>query len=82
MDRMLLGIVVVRSHPVILSSCLRLEIRFLSWFSVSGLSNVAAHRRRANNVGSSTETRTRRLVHAAGLPTLLIHQPYHVIRRE
>ena len=45
MDRMPLGLVVVRHHPVILSSCLRLDVSFLCWIPVSGLSNVEGQRR-------------------------------------
>ena len=42
MDRMVLGFLVVRGHPVILLSCLISVVILLSWFPVSGLSNVAA----------------------------------------
>ena len=44
MDRMSLGVVVVRNHPFILSSCLSLEVTFLSWISVSGSSNAEGQR--------------------------------------
>jgi hypothetical protein len=36
MDGMLLGVVMVPRHPVILSSCLKSVLLFLSWIPVSG----------------------------------------------
>ncbi len=45
MDRMILGFLVARGHPVILLSCLISVVLFLSWIPVSGLPNARADRR-------------------------------------